>query len=87
MLNLIVILKNAISNGSIIHTLIKAKQLSNLASKLICMLIISDLIIDAFAQTLFFTLTNGANCLIQNSLELCHFLSKTYLLTLFPEWV
>ena len=65
MLNLIVILKNVISNGSIIHTLIKAKQLSNLASKLICMLIIADLMIDAFAQTLFFTLINGTNCLIQ----------------------
>ena len=64
-LNLIVMVGNVIANGLVIHILIKTKQLSNVACKLIFMLSISDLMIGAFAQSLFFAVIYGTNCLIQ----------------------
>ena len=64
-LNLIVMVGNVIANGLVIHILIKTKQLSNVACKLIFMLSISDLMIGTFAQNLFFAVMYGTNCFVQ----------------------
>ena len=65
--NELVMVGNVIGNTLVIYVLIKTKHLSNVACKLIFMLSVSDLMVGAFGQNLFFAMLFGTKCSVKLS--------------------
>ena len=64
-INLIVMVGNVTTNSLVIFVLIKTKQFNNVASKLIFMLCISDLLLGAVGQNFYFVVLYDTNCLMK----------------------
>ena len=63
--NLIVMVGSITTNSLVIFVLIKTKYLTNVASKLIFMLCLSDLLLGAVGQNFYFVVVYGTNCSIK----------------------
>lgn len=63
--NFAVMMGNVLANALVIFILIKTKQLSNVACKLIFMLSISDFLIGILSQNIFFGVFYGTSCFIK----------------------
>ena len=78
--NELVMVGNVIGNTLVIYVLIKTKHLSNVACKLIFMLSVSDLMVGAFGQNLFFAML-VLNVQLNYHREFCQCSSQAYLVT------
>ena len=61
-LDVLVLLGNAVVNTLVIYILIKTKDVTKFSCRLICLLSVNDLAIASVAQTLFLTQIYGTNC-------------------------
>ena len=66
-LNLILMVGNALSNALLIFVSIKTKQIANITCKLIFMLNVSNLMVGLFGQTLFKTMFYVQSCLVAHA--------------------
>ena len=69
-LDILILLGNAVANTLVIYVLIKTKQITKSSCKLMCLLSVNDLAIALVAQTLFITEIYGANCVINLTYQL-----------------
>ena len=69
-LDILILLGNAVANILVIYVLIKTKQITKFSCKLMCLLSVNDLAIALVAQTLFITEVYGANCVINLTYQL-----------------
>ena len=70
MFNFAVMMGNVFANALVIFILIKTKQLSNVACKLIFMRSISDFLIGTLSQNIFFAVFYGTSCFIKMSFRI-----------------
>ena len=76
-LDVLVLLGNAVVNTLVIYILIKTKDITKFSCRLICLLSVNDLAIASLAQTLFITQIYGTNCTAYLVYELvCRFLPR-----------
>ena len=69
-LDVLILLGNAVANTLVIYVLIKTKEITKFSCKLMCLLSVNDLAIASVAQTLFITEIYGANCTINVAYQL-----------------
>ena len=76
-LDVLVLLGNAVANTLVIYILLKTKEITKFSYRLMFLLSANDLAIASIAQTLFITFIYGTNCIVFSVYQLvCRFLPR-----------